>query len=145
MTMTEPLFQKILVASDGSERNRAAVLEALRIGRACGAMVYAVYVEDLSVFDAASPDLVIGDSWAVVEREDADTLTWIRDMADGVNLDTVTLEGKPAAEIVKFAAEKDVDLIVIGTQGKRGLERLLLGSVAESVIRTAPCRVLVVK
>ncbi len=143
--MAEPLFQKILVATDGSERNQAAVLEALRIGRASGSVVYAVYVEDFSVFESASPDLVIGDSWAVVEREDADALNRVRAMAEEVPLETVTLQGKPAIEIVRFAVEKQIDLIVIGTQGKRGLERLLLGSVAESVIRTAPCRVLVVK
>ncbi len=143
--MTEPLFQKILIATDGSEKNQAAVLEALRIGRASGAVVYAVYVEDLSVFESASPDLVIGDSWAVVEREVAEALNRVRAMAEGVTLETVTLQGKPAIEIVRFAVEKHIDLIVIGTQGKRGLERLLLGSVAESVIRTAPCRVLVVK
>jgi nucleotide-binding universal stress UspA family protein len=47
--------------------------------------------------------------------------------------------------MVKFAARKKIDLIVIGTQGKRGLERLLLGSVAEEIIRSAPCKVLVVK
>ena len=143
--MTEPLFRKILVATDGSEKNRAAVLEALRIGRASGSVVYAVYVEDLSVFESASPELVIGDPWAVVQKEDTDALNRVRAMAEGVNLETATLEGKPATEIVRFAAEKGIDLIVIGTQGKRGLERLLLGSVAESVIRTAPCRVLVVK
>jgi len=57
----------------------------------------------------------------------------------------VILEGKPAAEIVRYAREKEIDLIVIGTQGKRGIERILLGSVAESIIRTAPCKVLVVK
>ena len=145
MNMTEPLFRKILVATDGSEKNRAAVLEALRIGRAGGGLVYAVYVEDTSVFESASPDFVIGDPWAVVQKEDTDALNRVRAMAEGVNLETATLEGKPATEIVRFAAEKGIDLIVIGTQGKRGLERLLLGSVAESVIRTAPCRVLVVK
>ena len=52
---------------------------------------------------------------------------------------------KPAADIIRFATEKGIDLIIIGTQGKRGLERLLLGSVAEQVIRLAPCKVLVVK
>jgi nucleotide-binding universal stress UspA family protein len=57
----------------------------------------------------------------------------------------VIREGKPAAEIIRFAAEKKADLIVIGSRGKGGLERLLLGSVADEVVRTAPCSVLVVK
>lgn len=143
--MTEPLFQKILVATDGSERNMAAVREALRIGRASGSVVYAVYVADISGLESAAAEIAIQDSLAVVQEEAGIALGRVRAIADGVTLETVSLDGKPAAKIVQYATEKGVDLIVIGTQGKRGLERLLLGSVAESVIRTAPCRVLVVK
>ena len=62
-----------------------------------------------------------------------------------MKVETSILEGRPAAEIVKFSVAKGIDLIVIGTQGKKGLERLLLGSVAEEIIRSAPCKVLVVK
>ena len=143
--MTNRLFEKILIATDGSERNRAAVEEGLRIGRVCGSTVYAVYVMDLGAFESASADVVIRDTWTVIQREAEAALAHVRTMAEGVNLETVVLDGKPAAEIVRFATEKGIDLIVIGTQGKRGLERLLLGSVAEQVIRTAPCKVLVVK
>jgi nucleotide-binding universal stress UspA family protein len=143
--MTNRLFERILIATDGSERNRAAVEEALRIGRLCGSAVFAVNVMDLSAFESASADVVIGDTWVVIQREAEAALAFVRSMAGGVNLETFILQGKPAAEIVRFATEKSIDLIVIGTQGKRGLERLLLGSVAEQVIRMAPCKVLVVK
>ncbi len=57
----------------------------------------------------------------------------------------VLLEGDPASEIVRYAEEQVVDLIVMGTHGRSGLERLLMGSVAEKVMREAPCSVLVVK
>jgi len=143
--MTRPLFEKILIATDGSDRNKAAVEEALQIGRVCGSIVVAAYVMDLSAFESASADVVIRDTWTVIQREADATLARVRILAEGVNLETVTLEGKPAPEIVKYAAENGIDLIVIGTQGKRGLERLLLGSVAEQVIRSAPCKVLIVK
>ena len=143
--MTNRLFEKILIATDGSEKNKTAIEEALRIGRGYGSTVFAVYVMDLSAFESASADVVIRDTWAVIQQEADAALDRIRTMAEGVNLETVTLEGKPAPEIVKFAAENNIDLIVIGTRGKRGLERLILGSVAEQVIRTAPCKVLVVK
>ncbi len=143
--MTSTLFEKILIATDGSEKNRAAVEEALEIGRICGSTVFAAYVTDIGAFESASADVVIGDTWTVIQREAAAAIDRVRTMADGVHLETVILEGKPAAEIVRFATEKRIDLIVIGTQGKRGLERLLLGSVAEQVIRSAPCKVLVVK
>jgi nucleotide-binding universal stress UspA family protein len=143
--MTNQLFEKILIATDGSQRNRAAVEEALRIGRLYGSAVFAVYVMDLGAFESASADVVVSDTWTVVQQEAETALAYVRTMAEGVNLETVVLDGKPAAQIVKFAEEKKIDLIVIGTQGKRGLERLLLGSVAEQVIRMAPCKVLVVK
>ena len=143
--MTERLFARILVATDGSEKNKAAVEEALRIGRASGSPVHAVYVADISTLESASGDVVIGDTWDLVQREAADTLARVRERAGGVQLETGILEGKPAAEIVRYAREKEIDLIVIGTQGKRGIERLLLGSVAENIIRNAPCKVLVVK
>jgi len=140
------LFAKILVATDGSEKNRPAVDEALRIGRICGSPVHAVYVADISALESASGDVVISDaSWDLVQHEAAEALAHVRDRAGGVNLVTATLEGKPAIEILRYAKENGIDLIVIGTQGKRGIERLLLGSVAETIIRNAPCRVLVVK
>jgi nucleotide-binding universal stress UspA family protein len=143
--MTSPLFKKILIATDGSERNKAAVEEALQIGRVCGSTVVAAYVIDLGAFESASADVVIRDTWTVIQREADATLARVREQAEGVNLETIVLEGKPAPEIVRYATENGIDLIVIGTQGKRGLERLLLGSVAEQVIRSAPCRILVVK
>lgn len=144
--MTEQLYQKILVAADGSERNMAAVAEAIRIARICGAGIVAAYVQDLSALESVPPgEMVLRDTWGVIQEEGQATMYRIRSLAEGVALQTVLLEGKPAAEIVRYAEKNGIDLIVIGTQGKRGLERLLLGSVAESIIRSAPCRVLVVK
>lgn len=143
--MTTGLFDRILIATDGSDRNKTAIEEGLRIGRASGSTVYAVYVTDLSALESASADVVIRDTWTVIRQEAETALARVKAMAEGVTLETVILEGKPAAEIVRFANEKKIDLIIIGTQGKRGLERLLLGSVAEKVIRTAPCKVLVIK
>jgi nucleotide-binding universal stress UspA family protein len=55
------------------------------------------------------------------------------------------LTGNPAEEIIRYAAENRTDLIVMGTHGRSGLERLLMGSVAEKVLRRALCSVLVVK
>jgi nucleotide-binding universal stress UspA family protein len=143
--MTSGLFTRILVATDGSVRNKAAIDEALRIGRACGSPVHAVYVADISTLESASAEVMIRDTWELVQREGEKALARAREIAGGVQLETVILEGKPAAEIVKYAKDQGIDLIVIGTQGKRGIERILLGSVAENVIRTAPCKVLIVK
>ena len=138
------LFSKILVATDGSELNRSAVEEALRIARACGSTICAVYVADTGSMESGPADL-IGGVWDILEREGVEALNRIRAQAYGLHLEPVLLQGKPAEEIVRYAMEKKIELIVIGTKGKRGSERILLGSVAENVIRSAPCKVLVVK
>ena len=143
--MTGKLFTTILVATDGSEMNRAAVEEALRIGRTCDSVVHVVYVADTSTLETGPADMMVGNTWDVLPREGEKALARVRDAATDVHLETVLLHGKPAEEIVRYAREKGVDLIVIGSQGKQGIARLLLGSVAEHVIRTAGCRVLVVK
>jgi nucleotide-binding universal stress UspA family protein len=57
----------------------------------------------------------------------------------------VFIEGDPAVEIIRYARDVGMDLIVMGTHGRTGTERLLLGSVAEKVMRDGPCSVLVVK
>ena len=63
----------------------------------------------------------------------------------GVEVESLVLEGKPAEKIVEYAEENDIDLIVMGTMGKSGLDRILLGSVAERVVRISHTPVLVVR
>lgn len=143
--MTNGLVDRILIATDGSEKNRPSLEEGIKIARAFSAAVYAVYVIDVGAFSSMSADMPIGDTYRIIKAEAEQAFSRIKTLAGDMPVETSVLEGRPAAEIVKFAVAKKIDLIVIGTQGKKGLERLLLGSVAEEVIRSAPCKVLVVK
>jgi nucleotide-binding universal stress UspA family protein len=72
-------------------------------------------------------------------------LEQIRPINPAIPVTHVLLEGDPAAEIVRYASDAMMDLIVMGTHGRSGLERLLVGSVTERVMREAPCSVLAVK
>jgi len=72
-------------------------------------------------------------------------LEQIRPVNPAIPVHHVCLEGDPATEIVRLARDAGIDVIVMGTHGRTGLERLLMGSVAEKVLRDAPCSVLVVK
>jgi nucleotide-binding universal stress UspA family protein len=74
-----------------------------------------------------------------------DLLEQIRPANPNIPVRHVFLEGDPATEIVRYARDAGVDRIVMGTHGRTGTERLLMGSVAEKVLRDAPCSVLVVK
>ena len=143
--MTSALFERILITTDGSEKNRSALEEGLKIARACSAAVFAVYVIDTRALALSSVDVPLGEVYHVYQAEADLAFSRVTSIAGDMNVEITILEGKPAAEIVKYAAAKKIDLIVIGTQGKKGLERLLLGSVAEEIIRSAPCKVLVVK
>jgi nucleotide-binding universal stress UspA family protein len=143
--MTNGLVDRILIATDGSVKNRPALEEGIKIARAFGAAVYAVYVIDMGAFSSMSADMPIGDTYRIIKAEADEAFDRIKTLAGDMPVTTSILDGRPAAEIVKYAVAKRIDLIVIGTQGKKGFERLLLGSVAEEVIRSAPCKVLVVK
>jgi nucleotide-binding universal stress UspA family protein len=74
-----------------------------------------------------------------------DQLEQIRPLNPRIDVRHVLLAGDPAGEIIRYATEARADLIVLGTHGRTGLDRLLMGSVAEKVLRGAPCSVLVVK
>ncbi len=139
------LFAKIMVATDGSDKNRHAVDKALEIARECGSTLYAVYVIDESMLTSSPADVSLEAVYSTLKSEGDQAVKRVKEMAKDVPVEGVVLSGKAAREIVSFAGKEKIDLIVIGTQGKTGLQRLLLGSVAESVIRTADCPVLVVK
>jgi nucleotide-binding universal stress UspA family protein len=74
-----------------------------------------------------------------------DQLEQIRPANPRIPVEHVLLEGEPATEIVRYARDTGISLIVMGTHGRTGVERMLMGSVAEKVLRDAPCSVLVVK
>ena len=144
--MTEDaLFKKILIATDGSEKNRSALDEGLRIARACGSTVYAVYVIDMSAFSSTSGEIPMGDTYRMLEEEGRQAMSRVQALAGDVSVEMSVLEGRPATEIVELAKTKDVDLLVIGTHGKKGWSACFLGAWQEAVIRSAPCKVLVVK
>jgi nucleotide-binding universal stress UspA family protein len=139
------LFERILIATDGSERNQPAVMKGLEIARACGSDLYAIYVIDETPFTSAQTEVLTADVYRQLKDEGERAVLQVKRMADGVKVDALVLSGRPAHVITEFAVKNRVDLIIVGSQGKSGLARLLLGSVAESIIRMADCMVLVVK
>jgi nucleotide-binding universal stress UspA family protein len=144
------LFETILIATDGSDKNRAAINEGLKIAHVCGSKAWVIYVIDTSLSAPIQYSTALagpGKPEVNLELEDeAQQISdHIRNLAGNVPIIIVIRRGKPATEIIRFAAEKKVDLIVIGSLGKGGLERVLLGSVSDEVVRTSPGKVLVVK
>ncbi|HTX44302.1 MAG TPA: universal stress protein [Methanocella sp.] len=140
------LFKKILIATDGSKRTQNAVEMGLKIAKEQRSKVYAIYVVDTVTFTSIPMDVTWENMYQLLKDEGEDAVKAVKTGAPaGVDVETHVLEGNPAVEITKFAADTGVDLIVMGTLGKSGIDRILLGSTAEKVIRIANCPVLVIK
>ena len=142
--------KKILIATDGSETSMRAAKMALDIGKKAGATVTAVYVVDVHRLAqlpgyAAMPGIK-DNLMELMFKEGSEALEEIGDMARdaGVAYERVVAEGDPGEELLKLCRDPGFDLIVLGTIGKSGLKRFLLGSVAEKVVRHSHVPVLVV-
>jgi nucleotide-binding universal stress UspA family protein len=149
MEAMHSLFQHILAPSDGSQPAVQAGKMAVRLAALHGSALTFVYVVDDSV--AAELAGTSGKEPKEVESElelsGQRSLDYLCRLASEAGLDAnqVIRRGEPCDEITKLAQETNVDLIVIGQVGSRGLRRVLIGCVTERVLEYAHCPVLVVK
>jgi nucleotide-binding universal stress UspA family protein len=118
---------KILVATDFSDAARRALAVGAHYARAMQARIHLLHISPAAGMDATQP---VEDVIAEAGRD--------------VSITIVGRSGEPAEEIIRYAASHPIDLIVMGTHGRTGFSRVLLGSVVERVLRGAPCPVLVV-
>ena len=139
------LFKKILIATDGSKYTKGAIREGLAIARLNRSRVFAVYVIDTRALTTVDGMPTPENMYVLLEQEGKQAVEQVKRMAGDLPVETAVITGHPASAITGFAKDKGVNLIVVGTLGKSGIEELLLGSVADKIIRTAPCPVLVVK
>ena len=141
------MYDRILVPTDGSDGMARVVRHAVDLADIHGASLDAVYV----INSASYAGLPMESSWEGVDemlRDDADAaVDAVRDAAEsrGVPVTTSVVEGTPSREIVEHAEKTRCDLVVMGTHGRGGIDRLLLGSVAEKVVRASNVPVLTVR
>ena len=135
--------ERILVAVDGSEYSDAVVDQAISLGSICSSEIYVISVVDLFPEQmAVAPALVEKMSSEV--REHLDKAERQVEKA-GMSCETIVhMGGKPHEFILQEATERSIDLIMMGTHGRTGLKRVIMGSVAQNVIGAAPCPVMVV-
>ena len=149
--MNSSIFRKIMIATDGSELTRKAVDSAIEITKLNDAKLYAVHVIAPGNFSITQNEPRAA-KWKKEIKEHLTTqgkeaTAYVENSGEIANVavEPVILEGNPADEIVNFAEKNDIDLIVMGTLGKTGIKRFLLGSVAENVVRHSKKAVLVVR
>ncbi len=145
--MVSEFYRNIVVATDGSENSQRAISYGVEIAKLSGATVHALYVVDTTSFSSIPMDAGWEVMYETLRKEGEKAISEVKKHGEvsGVEVREVLLEGHPSNEIIDFAENNNADLIVVGTLGKTGLDRFLMGSVAEKVVRGSKVPVLVVR
>lgn len=144
-------LREILVPTDFSKSSRMSVDYAIELARKFGSKIHLLNVVQplpplAGDYPATCPDLLTGGSSSPLNQSQSLMGALSDEMVKkGVPVITHCREGFPFDEILLLAKEQKVDLIVMGTHGLTGLSHVLLGSVAEQIVRNAPCPVLTVR
>jgi len=148
-------FKKIMIATDGSACSELAADKGIEFARLSGGTVYAIHVISkayLSAMDGgAYPALGVSPYWESIkeafQKNGQQALNYVKDLGKnkGVNVESVLLEGNPSEELIRYAEENKMDIIIMGTLGKSGIDRFLLGSVTENLLHHSNVPVMVVK
>ncbi|MFC6835347.1 universal stress protein [Halomarina ordinaria] len=137
------MYDDILFPTDGSDGAAVALEHALDLAELSGATVHVLYVADT---DRDSITVLGGQVVDALEEEGERVVRETLDTAgDRVDVVGEVVQGEPHATIQEYAEGHDVDLVVMATHGRQGLDRYLLGSVTERVVRTSPVPVLTVR
>src|SRR5579863_1141110 len=139
-----PPFQRILCPIDFDENSMAALASAARIAIASDATLYVLHVVPM-VFPVAGAPVYVD----IYRGQETEAKAKLEDLAKtmlkGVKYELMTHIGEPSISILGVQRKLSADLLVISTHGRRGLSHFFLGSVAEEIVRRAPCAVLTVK
>ncbi len=144
--MASKLFRQILIATDGSGYTKRAVDYGIDLAGNTGAKLYAIYVIDTGAYGSIPLSQPMEYAYSLLRQEGDAAIEYVKDRAEaeGLEVEGIIAEGHPADEIIKYAENNSIDLIVMGTLGKSGLDRFLLGSVADKVVRNSKIPVIVV-
>ncbi len=137
---------RILIATDNSEPADQATAEALTLAEAFDSALYAVYVLDTAESPPRHDDLAAESG---LETKAGQALNGVISAAAERDFEqevvTAVVRGQTSPAILEYADAHDIDLIVIGTHGRGGLDRVVIGSVAEQIVRESPVPVLTVR
>ncbi|MCC4772202.1 universal stress protein [Methanosarcina sp. DH2] len=145
-------FKKIMIATDGSDCSKLAVDKGIELAQLSGGTVYVVYVVS-TAYLSMDGDYFMGMNpyWESIQEawktQGQQAVNYVKDLGEmkGINVESVLLEGNPSDELIRYAEKNEMDIIVMGTLGKTGLDRLLLGSVAGKVVRHSKVPAMVVR
>jgi nucleotide-binding universal stress UspA family protein len=140
-------FKKILLPTDGNEFTKYAVDKAIELAALSGGKITALYVLDRSVYTSSPMDTALVNIYETQDKEGKKATGYVKEKAEaaGVEVEEKLIEGMPAKAILQEAEAGGYDIIVMGTLGRTGISKLLVGSVAEKIIQNAKCPVMVAR
>jgi nucleotide-binding universal stress UspA family protein len=145
-----PKYNKILFCTDFSENSDYAFEFAYGIAKRDGGLLYILHVIPKNPHQAYVEGYIPQEDLERIQKsieesvEDNFREHYIKQIEEGVRFELITKSGKEDVEILKFAQNEKVDIIVIGTHGRTGIEHVFFGSVAEKVVRHSPFPVFII-
>jgi len=139
------MYDEVLVPTDGSEGTRAAVEHAIDHAKRYDATLHVLYVVDarIGVVHETTPE----DVFAELEEQGQMAIEQVKSQAKAADVHTiqgVVARGDPHQAILDYVSDRDIDLVVMGTHGRTGLDHYLIGSVTEKVVRLSDVPVMTV-
>ena len=140
-------FRRILHPTDFSPASELALSRAIELATSLGAQLHLLHVVEDLVYQPWMMEPYAVNFREILESTKQESEARLRRMAEGLKVPTVTccILGRPVDGIVEYARDEQIDLVVMGSHGQSAVTRFLLGSVAERVVRHAPCPVLTVR
>jgi len=132
------MYDRILVPTDGSPSMQSVVDHAIELARLHDAELHGLYVVDTGSYATLPVETAWEGVTEMLREEGTLAVSELEDMAGEMVVETAVKKGNPSRKIVEYTREHDCDTIVMGTHGRGGINRLLLGSVAERVVRASP-------
>ena len=152
-------FKKIMIATDGSTCSMLAADKGIELALLSRGTVYAIYVvstaylsplnRDYFSFAGLNPyyEPMYETMHETMIKQGQQAVDYVKSLGktNGINVEPVLLEGNPSEELIRYAEEEQMDIIIMGTIGKKGLDRLLLGSVTGNLVHHSKVPVMVIR
>jgi len=148
--MEYPKYKKVLFCTDFSENADYAFEFAYGIAKRDGGLLYILHVIPENPHHTVWEGYISQESLGMVQKDIAEDLDnkckehYVKKIGNGIRFEIITKSGREDEEIIRFAKQEKVDILVMGTHGRAGIEHVFFGSVAEKILRNSPYPVFVI-
>lgn len=142
--MPEPLYKKILLPLDGSKFSEKAVKDAIFIAKASNAEIILISVVENSFLVGLPADNTTNEINKLLEDEAQKNINKIKEQLKDIKTTIIIEEGSPAEAIIKTIEKENIDLVIMGSSGKKGFEKFIIGSVTDKVVNSARCKIMII-